>query len=99
MKPEAWPWRRTRSAKYDGMPRAAVETSCIDAILSPEQMAKELPQILLDHLARLKYSHDDTEKLLQDTVKLLKEKHGTDFSQYKMNTLRPKSAPAPRKII
>lgn len=81
-----------QSAKYDGMPRSAVETSCIDAILAPEQMAKDLPQILAEHLGRLRFSDNDYEHLLQQVISLLKTQQNRDFSQYKMNTLRRRLA-------
>ena len=33
------------SAKYDSMPRSAVAAGCVDFVLSPEKMAKELARI------------------------------------------------------
>jgi two-component system CheB/CheR fusion protein len=34
-----------KTAKYDGMPRAAVATGCVDFVLSPEEIAHELIRI------------------------------------------------------
>ncbi len=33
------------SAKYDSMPRSAVAAGCVDFVLSPENIAKELARI------------------------------------------------------
>ena len=33
------------SAKYDSMPRSAVAAGCVDFVLSPEYIAKELARI------------------------------------------------------
>lgn len=42
------------SAKYDSMPRSAIAAGCIDFVLSPEEIAKELARI-----ARHPYVHSD----------------------------------------
>lgn len=34
------------SAKYDGMPRAAVQTGCVDLVMEPEDIGKHLEKIL-----------------------------------------------------
>lgn len=80
-----------QSAKYDGMPRAAIETSCIDAILPPDEIARSLPQMLSDHLIRLRYEKFDNETLAK-IIQLLKRELSVDFTQYKMNTLRRRLA-------
>ena len=36
-----------RTAKYDSMPRAAVATGCVDFVLSPPDIAKELSRVIL----------------------------------------------------
>ncbi len=36
-----------RSAKYDSMPRAAVATGCVDFVLAPPDIAKELTRVIL----------------------------------------------------
>ena len=36
-----------RTAKYDSMPRAAVATGCVDFVLPPPEIAKELSRIIL----------------------------------------------------
>lgn len=75
------------SAKYDGMPQAAIDTSCIDAILSPEEMARTLLDLLQDH-------HTGPEQHLLETpewqscLQLLEQQTGTDYSLYKPSTLQ-----------
>src|SRR5712691_11823425 len=34
-----------KTAKYDGMPRSAIAAGCVDTVLSPERMSKELARI------------------------------------------------------
>ena len=33
------------SAKYDGMPRSAIDSGCVDFVLPPREIAKELERI------------------------------------------------------
>lgn len=74
------------TAKYDGMPKSALETGLVDAILSPEKIAQEMfsimdKEIIVDPVQR----HDgDFSKIL----KYLKANHGADFSQYKISTIQ-----------
>ena len=37
-----------RSARYDGMPRSAIATGCVDFVLPPEGIAQEIENIVLD---------------------------------------------------
>ena len=80
------------SAKYDGMPRSAVDTGMVDYVLPPENM----PEYLLryaDHAgqkAAVKISPPVEGKLpdaLQKVFLLLRTHTGHDFSLYKPNTL------------
>ena len=79
------------SAKYDGMPRSAIETGVIDFVLRPSEMP---PQLVLfaRHLTK-KRSIDRPEattKLLNNLEKifvLLRQHTRHDFSQYKPATL------------
>jgi two-component system, chemotaxis family, CheB/CheR fusion protein len=80
------------SAKYDGMPRSAVDTGIVDYVLPPGDM----PEYLLryaDHAgqkAAVKISPPVEGKLpdaLQKVFLLLRTHTGHDFSLYKPNTL------------
>jgi two-component system, chemotaxis family, CheB/CheR fusion protein len=78
------------SAKFDGMPRSAVDTGIVDWVLSPEGIAEAL----------LKFAEHDGEiaKLVDDMpgdhepmsriFELLKKESGIDFAGYKSSTIR-----------
>jgi len=79
------------TAKYDGMPRSAIDTDLVDYILSPEQMPQQL-------LAYAKHaSQKPASKLVPAGVKapnalqkifiLLRSHTGHDFSGYKQSTI------------
>ncbi len=83
-----------KSAKYDGMPRAAAATGCVDFVASPGAIAKELAQI-----SRHPYvNHARPEKTveapqepgedLEQIFRLLRSATGVDFTHYKPNTIR-----------
>lgn len=79
------------TAKYDGMPKSAVDTGSVDSVLSPEAMAKSLPEFMKEHEARIKYRTVD-EETLKPILDLLRKKIGTDFRQYKMSTIQRRMA-------
>jgi two-component system CheB/CheR fusion protein len=78
------------SAKFDGMPRSAIDAGLAD-ITAP---AEELPEKILAYLRRMPIGtrsesarEDKTQKTLEKVVLLLREHTGHDFSLYKKNTL------------
>jgi two-component system CheB/CheR fusion protein len=81
------------TAKFDGMPRSAIDTGCVDADLAPE----EIPKVLTDHLHRhangmtFDASYRDGDGAALQGVglifKLLRDEYGIDFSHYKPNTI------------
>lgn len=92
------------SAKYDGMPRAAAATRCVDFILAPEEIARELTRIAAHPYVR---TPDDVrvpdeaseagavsgppEALappLTRIFSLLRDATSVDFSLYKHTTVR-----------
>ena len=76
--------QRPETAKYDGMPRSAIEASVVDHVLSPEEIATRLPQLL-----ELPSPENDIAPpdLLDKLLARLKEKLQFDFSGYKIGTL------------
>ncbi len=77
------------SAKYDGMPYAAIQTGCIDLVLRPSVMSK--------HLERILASDRDFESLrtteldlspLSDLMHVLLARTRVDFREYKQSTIR-----------
>jgi len=69
------------SAKYDSMPRSAIAAGCIDFVLSPEGIAKELARIashpyVLKNLQDEPINSDDLEEGLPDSPEAGKTKPG-----------------------
>ncbi|MBA4749704.1 MAG: hypothetical protein H2057_03685 [Alphaproteobacteria bacterium] len=76
------------TAKYDGMPKSAIETGCVDLVLPLKSMIQELFKIMRtpNHLRILK--GDDIQRTnIQELLHLLKERHSVDFKDYKTGTL------------
>jgi two-component system CheB/CheR fusion protein len=84
-----------KTAKYDSMPRAAIETGVVDLVLSPEAMGRELVRLgahpflrpvanALGRLPDLPMSEPQLERLFF----LLKKSSGVDFSYYKVATVK-----------
>src|SRR6516164_921325 len=81
------------SAKYNSMPHSAIAAGCVDYILAPRHMARELARI-----AKLPYSHApstvETALSPADTpamasiFQLLRRSTGVDFTHYRQTTIR-----------
>ncbi|MBF0201590.1 MAG: chemotaxis protein CheR, partial [Desulfamplus sp.] len=78
------------SAKFDGMPRAAISTGVADFILAPREMADQLMAFVgHPYVARQKQSRTllSDEKGLSRIFFELREKTGVDFTYYKPSTI------------
>ena len=81
------------TAKYDGMPRSAIDSGCVDFILPPGEIAKELRRITGHPYVREDHEEPEIASALsrkQDFVQILgqlRRTTGVDFSQYKPNTI------------
>jgi two-component system CheB/CheR fusion protein len=82
------------TAKYDGMPRAAIATAAVDLVLPPERIAAELGQFARHPFLRVVQPrrpgddvpvHDDK---LQQVCEMLRQTTGVDFAHYKAPTIR-----------
>lgn len=77
------------TARYDGMPRAAIETGLIDLILPPERIIPELldllkyPPVVPEVPAEV--APPDS---LQTVFQILLDKTDCDFSDYKLSTIQ-----------
>lgn len=78
--------QRPETAKYDGMPRAAIEAGVADYVLSPEEIAERLPQ-LLDLPVPEAEAEAVPADLLERLLARLRETLKFDFSGYKTGTL------------
>jgi two-component system CheB/CheR fusion protein len=80
------------TARYDGMPRAAIATGIVDLVLSPQEIAAELVRISNDpyvrHTATLADVVPSLETHLDRVFAMLREVSGVDFRQYKQPTIK-----------
>jgi len=80
------------TAKYDGMPKSAIDTGLIDFIVPVEKM----PQTLINYIrhpflnspGKITPSEWDNQKKIGKTFSLIQSATGHDFSQYKANTIQ-----------
>jgi two-component system CheB/CheR fusion protein len=79
------------SARFGGMPRKAIETGCVDFVLSPKQIAQTIVEMVqhpyLNHGVGEEGQASD-EISLKKIFRLLRTQAQVDFSQYKRNTIR-----------
>jgi len=83
-----------RSARYDGMPRSAIAAGCVDLVLPPDEIAREIQRLAGDEYLRppaeseVSPAADEGGKdAFARILGLLKKGTGTDFSSYKKPTL------------
>lgn len=82
-------------AKYDSMPRSAIDTGMVDFILPVEKMGEQLAQYLSHPFLTKRKPSDmekDLESLLQKIFVLIRSETGHDFSHYKRNTIQRRIA-------
>jgi two-component system, chemotaxis family, CheB/CheR fusion protein len=81
------------SARYGGMPRSAIAAGCVDLVLPPDQIAREIQRLAGDYLhpqpeaEALPPPAEDGKDVFQQVLSLLRKHTGTDFSSYKKPTL------------
>jgi two-component system CheB/CheR fusion protein len=89
------------TAKYDGMPRSAIDSGCVDFVLPPKKIAQELHRIQHHPYVREdERGAEEQGKELEDSVApqsqgedlaiildQLRKHSGVDFRQYKPNTI------------
>jgi two-component system CheB/CheR fusion protein len=79
------------SAKFDGMPQSAISTGIVDYILAPDKMPIELQNYFKHPFIRkaedieVEISRD--KDYLSKIISIIRDKKGTDFYNYKKNTL------------
>lgn len=93
------------TARFASMPRSAIETGCVDFVLRPNQIARELARLGRHPYLRLVSAPavqptDDApdvrtaaeEDSLRRIFRRLRTAHGVDFTHYKRSTLRRRLA-------
>ncbi len=78
------------SAKFDGMPRSAIDTGLVDVVVAPNK----IPDILaryVDHPFRSQMGREEErpvdESSLERIFRLLQQRHKIDFNYYKPTTI------------
>ncbi len=75
------------TAKFDGMPRSAVNTGVVNDVLPPGKMAERI----LNHVRKIKNDNGHSCIIPQDAMeelfKILRSEYSIDFSLYKANTV------------
>ncbi len=80
-----------KSAKYNGMPETAIATGCVDFVLPPELVARELAEISRHPYVKPAAATGGAAEAgdgLQRILRLLMSATGVDFSHYKPGTLQ-----------
>ncbi|HEY1732584.1 MAG TPA: chemotaxis protein CheB [Terriglobales bacterium] len=80
------------SAKYDGMPASAIAAGCVDRVLPPEGIAKELTRMSRHPYVRgaglkLEAIGSTVEVQMSQLFGMLRRVTGVDFSEYKLPTI------------
>lgn len=77
-----------QSAKYSGMPQAAIDTGCVDWILTAESIAREITQIARTHGAvTIAVKPPAAATTLKKLLMRVKQQTRIDFGGYKEGTL------------
>jgi two-component system CheB/CheR fusion protein len=82
-----------QSAKYDGMPQSAVNTGCVDFVLPPSAIARELARVA-QHPYLAPAAAEKAEltiapgNQMETLLSLLRVASGVDFTHYKHTTLQ-----------
>jgi two-component system CheB/CheR fusion protein len=74
------------SAKFDGMPRSAINSENIDYVLAPEFMPGEIYNYIQD-MPLQAFNEKIDEALLPEVFQLVREYSGQDFNHYKSPTI------------
>lgn len=78
-----------RFAKYNSMPLAAIETGMIDFVLTPEKIGEQLKLLTSGRKNKpaIQSAAEIRDNGYQEIIEVLAKETGTDFTNYKHNTL------------
>src|SRR5208282_5776675 len=80
------------TAKYDGMPRSAIAAGCVDYVLPPQDIARELARIAKHPYAAREKAGERASPLMEDSsglgtiYQLVRQSTGHDFTHYRQTT-------------
>jgi chemotaxis methyl-accepting protein methylase/signal transduction histidine kinase/chemotaxis response regulator CheB len=79
------------TAEFDGMPRTAIATGVVDQVLSPQNLAQVIYQLVRSPIEEQQVSRNQVESFdsykLQRVASILAKHEQIDFSHYKTSTL------------
>ncbi|MEN9424307.1 MAG: hypothetical protein RL122_1690 [Pseudomonadota bacterium] len=77
------------TARFDSMPHSAIGTGHVDLALPPEDIAQQIHDMLAQPDISFLFAHklEPSESEIQEILKMLLDQTGTDFRDYKRNTL------------
>lgn len=79
------------SARYDGMPRSAIDTGLADFVLKPSEMPEKLLQFVEHSVvngAKFGATAEEAAEPLKQIFAILRARTGHDFARYKQTTIR-----------
>ncbi|WP_081673316.1 chemotaxis protein CheB [Magnetospirillum fulvum] len=78
------------TAKYDGMPKAAIDSGCVDLVMPPDAIGPELASIsrFPRPVVVQKSEHTEARDTINEIFLLVRKRTDVDFTQYKTNTVR-----------
>ena len=80
-----------KSAKYDGMPRSAILAGCVDFVLPPQGIARELVRLCrhpYSNPPQAEEARPEPEKQYAEILALLRKNTNVDFVHYKHATVQ-----------
>ena len=76
------------SAKYNGMPRAAISTGSVDYVLSPAEIAERLPEMLdQSAIVPLQAGKDLPPDAFEEIISVIRTQTKIDFADYRHSTI------------
>jgi two-component system, chemotaxis family, CheB/CheR fusion protein len=79
--------QRPETARFDGMPQAALASGCVDLMLSPDEMLAEVRSNLLQPEAVFGDNDPGKVRMLGTIFAAVRGHTGVDFSHYKLGTI------------
>lgn len=75
------------TAKFNGMPKSAINTGNVDMVLAPEEIGKRLPELVKFSYQANKLKDNEDESSFSKIFTHIANETSIDFSKYKQNTI------------